>query len=349
VRLRAFLLRLPVVALIGALVGAGVGAAAIEPRLTGAAMGAASGMIDFLALAVLIGGAETFLPPTRFGRMLERLPFLAVFALKSLVYAAVIVAVVGGRLGPFVIATLIGPDLARPIHAQVVANMPLAVLVPLAFLVTALFLLLHQLRQLIGDRTLRDIVLGRYHRARAEERFFLFIDIVGSTSLAERLGAVAVNRFLDRVFQIASDPIDEHDGDVYQYVGDEIVITWTAHEGRRGARALACFFAVERALSRAAEEFRRDFGVAPRLRGALHAGTVITGEVGGSRRAIVFHGDVMNTASRLENATRELQRPFLVSEDALLRLDGASSYRLDDLGPQQLRGREAPLRVYAVT
>jgi adenylate cyclase len=349
VKLRAYLLRLPWVAAIGALVGAAVGAAAIEPRLTGAGMGALSGMIDFLALALLIGGAETFLPQTRLGRILERSPFLAVFALKSLLYGVIIVAVIGGRLGPFLIAAVIGPERAQPIHAQVVANMPLGLLVPLAFLVTALFILLHQLGQLVGDRALRDIVLGRYHRARAEDRFFLFADIVGSTRLAERLGPQAVSRFLDRVFQIASDPIDEHGGEVYQYVGDEMVITWTAAEGGRGGRALACYFAIERALAGAAHEFLRQFGVAPKLRGALHAGTVITGEVGGSRRAIVFHGDVMNTASRLENATRELERPFLVSEDALQRLDGASGYRMDDLGLQRVRGREAPIRVYSVT
>jgi adenylate cyclase len=75
---------------------------------------------------------------------------------------------------------------------------------------------------------------------------------------------------------------------------------------------------------------------------------VIAGEVGGSRRSIVFHGDVMNTASRIENLTRELGRPFLLSADALARLDGVEAWALEDLGEQQLRGRQAPQRVYAV-
>ena len=93
----------------------------------------------------------------------------------------------------------------------------------------------------------------------------------------------------------------------------------------------------------------REFGTVPKLRAALHAGEVVTGETGGTRRAIVFHGDVMNTASRIENATRDLGRPFLVSEEALRRLDGAQDYALDDLGPQQLRGRKTPMRVYAAS
>lgn len=92
-------------------------------------------------------------------------------------------------------------------------------------------------------------MLGRYRRPRSKERFFLFVDIVGSTPVAERLGAHSVHRYLDRISQLASDPIDDHDGEVYQYVGDAIVITWTLAEGRAEARPLACFFAIEAAMA----------------------------------------------------------------------------------------------------
>ena len=329
--------------------GATIGAAMLTPALTGAMLGSLSGAVDFVTMAALIGGAENFLPRTRLGSALERAPFLAVFGIKAVAYSAVILAVVGGRLGPNIAALVVDRELGRAMNLQLDTKLPLGLLVPTAFLVTFFFLLVHQLRMLVGASTLRDIVLGRYHRARVEERFFLFVDIVGSTPLAERLGPVAANRFLDRVFQLASDPVDDHRGEVYQYVGYEMVVTWKVPEGRVSARPLACYFAIEKALADAAAEFTREFGAVPRLRGALHAGTVITGEVGGSRRAIVFHGDVMNTTSRIENATRELKRPFLASEDALSRIDGKSDYRLDDLGPQQLRGREGQVRLRAVS
>lgn len=328
--------------------GAAIGASMLTPALTGAMLGSISGAVDFVTMAALIGGAENFLPRTRFGRALERAPFLAVFAIKAVVYSAVILSVVGGRLGTNVAGLLVAQDLVQKMNLKLQTKLPLGLLLPTAFLTTFFFLLVHQLRMLVGASTLRDIVLGRYHRARLEDRFFLFVDIVGSTPLAERLGPVAGNRFLGRVFQLASDPIDDHHGEVYQYVGDEMVITWKATQGRVSAQPLACYFAIERALENAAAEFTQEFGSVPRLRGALHAGSVITGEVGGSRRAIVFHGDVMNTTSRLENATRELGRPFLVSEDALNLLDCKDGYEAVDLGPQQLRGRAAPLRVYAI-
>ena len=75
---------------------------------------------------------------------------------------------------------------------------------------------------------------------------------------------------------------------------------------------------------------------------------MIAGEVGDSKREIVFHRDPMNAASRIEQLTRPLDRRFIVSADALERLAGAEGYPIDDLGEQTLRGRAAPMRVLAV-
>jgi adenylate cyclase len=347
-RTKNFLSSLVAPAALGALFGLATGAALLKPPLLGAVIAALASAIDITAMAGLIRGAETFLPATPAGRAMARMPFLGVLAIKTLLYGSVIVAIVAGRLGPNVVALLVGEKIAGPLYAQLDAAFPVGLLIPTAFLIAFFSLLTFQMRLLIGANALRDIVLGRYHRARLEERFFLFVDIVGSTPLAERLGPVAVNRFLARVFELASDPVDEHAGEIYQYVGDEMVVTWKLGEGRLRARPLGCYFAIESALADRAGEFAREFGAMPRLRGALHAGEVITGEVGGSRRAIVFHGDVMNTTSRIENATRELGRPFLVSEEALRRLEGAEAYAMTDLGPQRLRGREGLLRLYAV-
>jgi adenylate cyclase len=335
-------------AVIGVVFGSMAGALQLRPALAGALFGAMGATVDICTMMAFIGGAEVFVPRTRLGLALARAPFFAEVLVKALAYLAVVSAVIGGRLGPQVAALAMSPELARDLLAQVETAYPRDLLVVISGLVTVLLVMLREATKVVGDQAMRDIIRGRYRRPRAEERFFLFIDIVGSTPVAERLGPLAVHRYLDRVFQVASDPIDEWRGDVYQYVGDEIVITWALAEGRPQARPLGCLFAVEAALAQAAPEFEREFGALPRLRAALHAGEVVTGEIGGSRRAIVFHGDVMNTTSRLENATRELGHPFLVSEDALARMEGARAFALEDLGPRPLRGREAPVRVYAV-
>ncbi|MCC6209626.1 MAG: adenylate/guanylate cyclase domain-containing protein [Burkholderiales bacterium] len=335
-------------AILGAAFGVGAGAVMFKPPLAGAAVGLISGVADFTAGMALIGAAEIFLPRTRPGRALARLPFFAVVLVKATAYFAVVLAVVGNRFGPSVAGLLGGPLVEEQI-AQIDAAFPRGLSIVMAALVTLLLVMLRNAVELVGERTFRHVLRGRYHRPRSEERFFLFVDIVGSTPVAERLGPLAVHRYLNRVFLSASEAIDDHGGEVYQYVGDEIVVTWTLAEGRLDARPLACLFAIDAALAVAAPEFAREFGTVPKLRAALHAGEVIAGEIGGTRRSIVFHGDVMNTTSRIENKTRELGRPFLVSQAALQRLEGAGGCALEDLGPQELRGRESAVRLYAVS
>ena len=339
----------------GVLIGMGFGGttgyAFPDTPFLGAMVGALAGAINGVTIMGVIFGAEIFLPRTRLGHALERVPFLVTFAVKLLVYGTVIVLVVGGKPGWRLVAAIAvmlpSPELATAISAQIEAPTSSSMVRSFWLVGSGIFLL--QIVRLVGERTLRDVVFGRYHRSRTEERFFLFVDVIGSTPLAERIGPGAVHHFLGEVFRLASDPIDDYRGDVYQYVGDEIVITWTAAEGRDGARPVACFFAIEQVLERAAPAFEREFGAVPRLRAALHAGPVITGEVGGSRRAIVYHGDVMNTASRIEQATRDLERQFLVSGDALERLADLDGFALEDLGLQRFRGRAAAMHVYAVT
>jgi adenylate cyclase len=336
-------------AVLGAVFGAAIGAASFKPLLLGAAFAGLSAIVYAVILMGSLGAVEIFAPRTRFGQALDRAPFFALVAAKCVIYLAVVMLVVGNKVGPQVALLAFDAETARLLAAQVDSTIPRGVAVTVAAMMVSFTVLVRQATLLIGERNLRDIMLGRYRRPRSEERFFLFIDIVGSTPVAERLGPLSVHRYLDRVFQLASDPIDEHEGEVFQYVGDEIVVTWAVAEGRKGARPLACLFAVQAALRDSAPGFEREFGTVPQLRAALHAGEVIAGEVGGSRRSIVFHGDVMNTTSRLENLTRELGKPFLVSAEALAHLDGTQAWKLEDLGDKQLRGRQAPLRAYAVS
>ena len=346
--LRIYVARIFVGAVLGAFFGSAVGISVVDPPLLGAALGVLSGALDGAALMALGGGVHMFLPRTRLGRALDRAPLALAFTVRWLFYSAIILCIIGGKFGPRMTALIVGGGIGHALMTQMSAKIPTVLLVAIALMITLFFVLLDMMIRLVGDQTFRDLALGRYRHARHEERFFLFVDIAGSTPLAERIGPEAIHRFLREVFRLASDPIDDHGGEVYQHVGDEVVITWTLAEGRVAARPVACYFAIESALARAAKDFERDFGTVPRLRGALHAGPVITGEVGVSHRSIVFHGDVMNTTSRIENATRELDRSFLVSEDALNRLQGVDAYTFADLGPRQLRGREALLRLYAV-
>ena len=227
-RVRLFVPILLVGTLVGVAYGGLINLAVGRSGLTGSLVGAVTGG----TITIVIGSIEILWLPTRRGLALRQAPFLVTFGVKWLVYGAVITAVNLGALGERVVGVFTG----EPPEASPVA--PLSVV--FSFVVTFGFLFVLEVGSIVGRRTLRNIVLGRYHRPRAEERFFLFVDIEGSTALAERIGPAAVHRFLDRVFRLASDPIDDYGGEIYQYVGDEMVVTWTAAEGREGARPIAC-------------------------------------------------------------------------------------------------------------
>jgi adenylate cyclase len=218
----------------------------------------------------------------------------------------------------------------------------------LSLVPVAVMVMMFQAAGLVGYRTFMALLRGKYRRPFAERRFFLFVDVVGSTAIAERLGPLEAHRFLAAVFSAVAEPIELCRGEIYQYVGDEIVVTWVEADGVADARALRCFFAMGAALAADADRFVQRFGVQPKLRAALHLGEVITGEVGQVRRAIVFHGDVMNTTGRLEQATRDVGCLFIASADALAPMDPPPDIRIQDLGALALRGRVEPIHAFCV-
>jgi len=94
--------------------------------------------------------------------------------------------------------------------------------------------------------------------------------------------------------------------------------------------------------------YLREFGLVPSFRGGLHAGSVAIIECGNSRRQLAYFGDPGNVASRLQQHCEEAGRALLVSADALRRANLAADLVVEELGPTQLRGRVAPINVFAV-
>ena len=72
-----------------------------------------------------------------------------------------------------------------------------------------------------------DIMIGKYLQPKEENRIILFIDLRNSTPIAEKIGKDYFQFIRDFIFCISAG-IMEHDGHIYQYVGDEIVAWWPA-------------------------------------------------------------------------------------------------------------------------
>ncbi|WP_050424714.1 adenylate/guanylate cyclase domain-containing protein [Bradyrhizobium tropiciagri] len=277
-------------------------------------------------LAGVIGSIELFVLED--WDWLKRLSFLSNLAVRSAIYAAIIIGIQLLQPGER-IAGVAPQDSLQDFWSSFARSAIVSVLVNLGF----------GIANLIGSRALMNFVTGRYHAPVEEDRFVLFVDIAGSTGLAERLGGIGIHRFLDRTFRLLTRSVVDYRGEVLNYVGDEIIVTWAEQSGAVDCRPLRCFVAMRLALQKAAPQFEREFGAVPQIRGSLHFGPVIVGEIGDVKRAIVFNGDVMNTAARLEELSRKVDGGFLASRAAMARFAAPPPFPVSDLGTLPIRGR----------
>ena len=206
----------------------------------------------------------------RASRWLRTWPLLAEIALRALVMAITIAAVIAGLE-----VVIYGRPLTS---AWLSSDFPriLAMAFVLSVLVGAIF----ELVRLIGGRVLLNVILGRYRHPTREDRVMMFLDLANSTSLAEALGEVRMQELLTRFFFDIDEPIVAHGGEVHAYVGDEVIVSWPLTTEVLGGACLDCFFAVRDRIEERGGSYRYQFGSAPRFRAGLHAGPVVISECG---------------------------------------------------------------------
>jgi adenylate cyclase len=312
------------------IVASGVIGGTVFPVMLGysSASGIAAGIIYGLLIAITIGGIEVFVVDGPMRAWLGGLSFTKNLMVRSAMYAAIIIPIQFFHLGALLAGQPIEPS-RDTFWAATIYSGVFSVIINLVLGIT----------NLVGWRALLNFITGRYHAPVEENRFVLFVDIAGSTGLAERLGGVGIHRFLDRTFRLLTVAVVDTRGEVLNYVGDEVIVTWPERGGAVDSRPLRCFMAMRDALSRASGQFEREFGASPRIRGSLHFGPVIVGEIGDIKRAIVFNGDVMNTAARLEELSRGVEGGFIASRAAMARFNSAPPFAVRDLGQLPIRGR----------
>jgi len=318
---------------LGTLIGFGLGWL-IGGEAASMAAGAVIGLLVTAGMLTFNVSWAVELMPRRW----REAPFLVVLVTRSLVW--LIVIVVGVSLPLLTIAGLSLPDLVdQQFVISVVASFVAALVVNFV----------GQVNALLGRGVLVSLILGRYHRPREEVRAFLLIDLRGSTQIAERLGNLRYHAFLGRFISDVSASVLRYRGEVYRYVGDEVIITWTAAEGLRSAACIRAVFAISDTLEAAGSAYEADFGVVPGFWAGLHLGPVVTGEIGTIKHEIAFLGDTLNVASRIQQAGKELERQFLASAAVISALDVPDDIASESLGPIELRGVEDSVELFAIT
>ena len=295
------------------------------------------GLTYGLLMCIAIGSVELFVLDGPLRAWLGDLSFTVNLIVRSAIYAAIIMVIQLSQSGE-IIAGLPLDASRQNFWFGFIYSAAVSVLMNLGF----------GIANIIGPRAFLNFITGRYHSPVEENRFVLFVDIAGWTGLAERLGGIAIHRFLDRTFRLLTLAVVDYRGEVLNYVGDEVIVTWPERGGALDCRPLRCFVAMREALAKASSQFEREFGAMPRIRGSLHFGPVIVGEIGDIKRAIVFNGDVMNTAARLEELSRNVDGGFLASRAAMERFSAAPPFAVRDLGRLAIRGRADGIDVVGI-
>jgi adenylate cyclase len=168
----------------------------------------------------------------------------------------------------------------------------------------------------------------------------LFVDIVGSTTLATEVAPERVVARLNRFFAVVVEVVGEHDGFVNKFEGDAALCVFGApveHEDPAGC-ALAAGRELQARLARDVPELKAGIG--------LSAGPAVAGWIGALQRfEYTVIGDPVNTASRVSELAKGRPDRLLATESIVRRAGAEEQARWTAAGTEILRGRSTPTRL----
>ncbi|BBX10763.1 adenylate/guanylate cyclase domain-containing protein [Mycolicibacterium aichiense] len=205
-----------------------------------------------------------------------------------------------------------------------------------------------RLRDLFGRHVGTDVALRAVSDAdsltgEVREAAVLFVDLVGSTQLAQSSSPAEVAGVLNDFFQIVVDSVDERHGLINKFQGDAVLAVFGAP--LPSARAASDALATARALTVALRRLPVvDFGI------GVSAGRVFAGNIGAEHRyEYTVIGDPVNEAARLADRAKATGERALCSAVALANADGAERAHWVEYASEVLRGRLEPTRMSAPT
>lgn len=290
-------------------------------------------------IALLVGSFELLFLQSRYGEKLRQKSFGVLLLARSAVAASLIT-----------FALLVGNILFIPDTNidRYIAQGRVLIDICFSFAVSVVFVFIIQVRQIVGSRVFVDFILGRYYRPVREKRVFMFLDLADSTALAQRLGDEGVHALIKQFFFDVAGHVLEYEGETHRYVGDQVVVTWPYAQGVRDACCLRCVDAIASDLAARSATYKNRFGVIPQFRIGIHGGSLVAGECGEDRREIVFFGDTVNIAARVQSMCKTLNHRVLVTATTLADMHLPPEIVSQSLGAHQLRGRDEPTELFAV-
>ena len=211
---------------------------------------------------------------------------------------------------------------------------------------SALFIL--QVSDKFGQGILISFLLGKYHQPKEEDRIFMFMDLKSSTTYAEKLGHIKYSQFIQDCFFDITDVITKHEAKIYQYVGDEVVLSWGVKEGIENSNCINTFFEYDTLIKSKKNYYKNKYGIIPEFKAGLHLGKVTIAEVGEIKKELAYHGDTINTAARIQDKCNDFQKRLLISESMKIKLENQHLFDFSGIGDVSLKGKAKSMNLYEV-
>ncbi|WP_229724642.1 adenylate/guanylate cyclase domain-containing protein [Winogradskyella forsetii] len=200
-----------------------------------------------------------------------------------------------------------------------------------------------------GKGVIFNMLLGRYRKPREVERVLMFLDLKSSTTIAEDLGHLKYSQFIQDCFYYLNRIVGKYGAEIYQYVGDEAVLTWNLkRKTRKNINCINLFFEYDHKLKKHSKYYMKKYGVVPEFKAGIHSGKIIIAEVGTIKKELAYHGDVINTTSRIQEQCNEYNESLLISEDFLAKLNLKKKYEAVSLGSELLDGKTESHKLFAI-
>jgi len=211
------------------------------------------------------------------------------------------------------------------------------------FMITQLYI---EINEKYSPGVFLDIILGKYMQPKVEKCIVMFIDLKDSTTIAEKLGHEENFKFIRDFIYHVSLALIEHGGRIYQYVGDEVVVSWQFNK-KNIRRCMSSIIEARKNLQANSEEFRRRYSIAPEFRVGVHMGDVTIGEIGVIKKDLAMSGDTMNTTARIRSACNELNQKFIMSKDFMENSE-LKEWQGESLGVVDLKGKANGIELFSL-
>ncbi|MEP1096335.1 MAG: adenylate/guanylate cyclase domain-containing protein [Cyclobacteriaceae bacterium] len=215
------------------------------------------------------------------------------------------------------------------------------------FLIAFLADIFKQIDKKLGPGNLWRMIIGKFYQPKEDERIFMFLDLKSSTSIAEKIGHIKYSKLIQDCFKDLH-VVEKYHAEVYQYVGDEVVLTWSREIGLADSNCLRAFFEFRKKLVDKADYYMKKYGVIPEFKAGLNIGKIVVAEVGEIKTEIAYHGDTINTAARIQEQCNILKRSLLISEKLKTSLMLDSGFASDHVGDILLKGKSSKVNIYSV-